>query len=190
MYLLLSRCANTIPDRVTQCSCQEKITRRFLSRILKKAKMHMAVFSRFEVMRFVIQFGFRPMLNDEQAFRFQPVVGKYQLVDLRNRFKLVGRVGKHEVDSGIGLFQVFEDIGPVRADHGQLQAFSHVPDEVDAGRMLVDGIHTGGPAGGKFKRDVAGARKQVEHREVFEIYFIVQDIEQAFLGKIRGRPYR
>ncbi len=152
--------------------------------------MHIAVLPRFEVMRLIIQPGFRAVFDDEQSFRLQPVIGKYQLVDLRNRFELVGRIGKHQVDSGIGLFQVFEDIGPVGADHGELQGFSHVPDEVDARRMLVDRIHTGSTAGGKFKRDVAGSGKKVEYREVFEIYFVVQDIEQALFGKIRGRPYR
>lgn len=152
--------------------------------------MHIAIFPRFEVMRLVIQFGFRTMLNDEQAFRFQPVVRKYQLVDLRNAIKLVRRISKHEVNSRVRLFQVFEHIGPVGADRGELQGFCHVADEVDAGCVLINRIHTGSPAGSKFQGDVAGAGKKVEDGEVFEIQFVVQDVEQAFFGKIRCRPYR
>ena len=60
---------------------------------------------------------------------------------------------------------------------------------MDALYTAVYGYYFACAARGEFQRNVAGAAKQVEHFDAFEINFIEQDIEQRFFGQVGSWAY-
>lgn len=108
--------------------------------------MHIAILSRFQIVRFIVQPGFRSVFNDQESFWFEPVIGKNKVVDLWDVIELIRRIRKHQIDGSIWFFEVFEYVCSIGAYRRQLQCTRHIPDKVDTRRVFVDGINPGGTA--------------------------------------------
>src|SRR5690606_29618089 len=103
--------------------------------------------------------------------------------------KIVRGIRKNDIRPFGGLFQKFEHIGSKGPDW-ESQFPGRLGNELGTARKTFHCKDIPGPPGSKFKRDVPRSREQIEHLELLEIKSVPQNIEQAFLGHVRGGPYR
>jgi len=129
--------------------------------------------------------------DKETAFRKEGTggVGKDEVGQLGELGQGVGRVGKDEVVGAGGTAEEAQDIGAQQGDVVFcLQGLQEAADETDVLGIQLHGGDVGAAAGEEFKGDAAGAGKEVQGTWgiAFEVDIGAQDIEQVFLGEVRG----
>lgn len=102
--------------------------------------------------------------------------------------KIVGWICKNEVKLFRGPLQIFKNIGFYCAD-GKIEFRGNFGNVVHTTGKTIHSRNVLDAPGCKFKRNVACARKQVEHFQLVKIKPVVQDVEKAFLGHVRSRSY-
>ena len=127
-----------------------------------------------------------PMLQDKIAAGMQEVQGKDEIRDAGKTLEGIGRIGKDNIELFAADGQEIEDVVPHHGHVGKAQTGRFCLYE----RGILPGhfhtVDTGSAPGGELKGNGTGAAEQVQDLEVLELVFVVQDIEEALLGKVRG----
>ncbi len=128
-------------------------------------------------------------------FQYKPSSGfeqggaENQVRQCSKGIQLVRRIGKNDI---VLLFQVpddVENIGPVGTYIVEFQGVDSLSDKGNGTVIDIDQVDPGATRG-KFIADTSRTCEQVEHCYFFEIEMIIQDIEEALLGKIGCGPRR
>ncbi len=156
-----------------------------LSFICKNSKDGSAVVFELEEVGMLFEVMVRVMFHNEPAIVFQQFVMKDEIRNFGEIWKWIGRTGKDEIVLLGAMLHVFEHIHGKNAHAGETKLFSRFFDEVSAFRKLLYDSNIGTAAGRHFVADAAGAAKEIEEFNRFEIEIVVEHVEQSFLCKIR-----
>lgn len=156
-----------------------------LSFICKNSKDGSAVVFELEEVGMLLEVMVRVMFHNEPAIVFQQFVMKDEIRNFGEVREWIGRTGKDEVVLLGAMLHVFEHIHGKHAHAGETEFFSRFFDEVSAFRKLLNDSNIGAAAGRHFVADAAGAAKEIEKLNRFEIEIVVEHVKQSFLCKIR-----
>lgn len=156
-----------------------------LSFICKNSKDSSAVVFELEEVRMLFEVMVRVMFHNEPAIVFQQFVVKDEIRNFGEVGEWIGRTGKDKVVLLGAVLHVFEDIHGEHTHTRETEFFSCFFDEVGAFRKLLHDSNIGTSAGRHFVADAAGAAKEIEEFNRFEIEIVVEHVEQSFLCKIR-----
>ena len=129
-----------------------------------------------------------PVFQDEIAARMQQIQRKDLVRKPVQPVQGIGRIGKDQVELLVTDGQEIEDIVPHHGYGIQPQARSFLLDERGVLAGHLHAVHAPGPARSELEGDGTGAPEKVQHLEVLEFILVVQNVEQALLGKVRGGP--
>ena len=156
-----------------------------LSFICKNSKDGSAVVFELKEVRMLLEVMVRVVFHNEPAIVFQQFVVKNEIRNFGEIWERIRRTGKNEVVLLGAVLHVFEHIHGEHAHAGETEFFSRFFDEVSAFRKLLHDSNIGAASGRHFVADAAGAAKEIEKLNRFEIEIVVEHVEQSFLCKIR-----
>ena len=148
--------------------------------------MYATVVAFFYKMGMVHKGVFVSVFQDEIPFRMQDVGGENKVRKVFQPFQGVRRVGKDDIELFPADGKEIEDIVP---HHGHVPEAQPVGLRLDERGVFAGHLHTinpGSAPGGEFEGDGTGAPEKVQDLEVLELVFVVEDIEKALLGEVRG----
>jgi len=154
----------------------------------EKRKIHPPVFTLTDEMRMSSKGVISRVFQDKRTLLIQDLRLKYQVGEFRQCRMIIRGVCENDVKRLDGPSQVFVDIRPDYGDLFHLKSPAGIPYEPEMGRCQFDGCYGSGPPGGKFIGNASRTREQVQYIRFFQGILVDQDIEQAFLRKIGGRP--
>lgn len=137
------------------------------------------------------QIGLPSVFHDAKTVFLQKLVLKHQSDDFPVKIHIVGRIGKNKIVLLVAFSQEITHIGLENIHFSfQFMLFHHLLNKAHA---IVVGIDTGNVAGiprSKLQGNIACSGAQVQDFKILQAELVLQDIEQAFLRKIRRRAGR
>ena len=156
-----------------------------LSFICKNSKDGSAVVFELKEVGMLLEIMVRVVFHNEPAIVFQQFVLKDEIRNFGEVREWIGRACKDEVVLLGAILHVFEHIHGKNAHTRETKLFSRFFDEVGAFRKLLHDSNIGAASRRHFVADAAGAAKQIEKLNRFEIEIVVEHVKQSFLCKIR-----
>lgn len=150
--------------------------------------MHSSVHLLLDKMRMLLEGMLITMLKDEIAVRMKYTLSENLVWNSLQPFQSIRRIREHQVKLFVAYGKEIKHIVP---HHGHIVKSKPHGFCLDERGILSGHFHTidsGCAPGCEFERNGASATEKVQHFQILKLIFIVEDIEQAFPGKIRGWP--
>jgi len=150
--------------------------------------MYAAVLACLHVTRVVSEIRVFAVLNDQPAVFFQHTGVKNDVGQGRKLLQRIGRVGKDEVVFGVARTQELEHVTANERQIADSECLAATDDPVLLYVRQFDGRYTAGAATDTLDTDASCAGKQIEHIDALKIHPVVEQVEQALLGKVSRGP--
>ena len=154
----------------------------------EKRKVHPSVSTLPDEMRMSSKGIISRMFQNKYTFIIQDMRLKNQVRNFLQSRMIIRGICENDVKGLDGPLQIFESIRPDYGNLFKLKSPAGIPYESEMGRCQFNGSHGPGSPGGKFIGNAARTRKQVQYIRFFHGVLVDQNIKQAFLSKVGGRP--
>lgn len=127
------------------------------------------------------------MLDDNESSRPDHFRCQNPTRNLGEAGHIVGRIGKNDVESAGGAFEIAEHVAAHEVEIVRAKLFRHFLNESLLCRRLFDSRGGAAVAAEKLESDRARTGEEVERVGAFDIGYVLDDIEYILAGEIGSR---
>ena len=150
--------------------------------------MDAAVAAGFDMMGMLGEVMVLAVLQDEPSVGLEQLLLEDQIGQGRQLLQGIRRIGIDEIETDMTGVQEPEHIAAHDTQIMNTELPAGLDDEILLGMCQFDRRHLTRTTTDKLQSDTTRAGKQIEHVHPLEIHPVLQQIEQALLSEVGGRP--
>ena len=155
---------------------------------LEKTKMDAAVAAGFDMMGVGGEVMVLAVLQDEPSVGLEQLLLKDQIGQGRQLLQGIRRIGIDEIETDMTGMQEPEHIAAHDTQIMNTELPAGLDDEILLGMRQLHRRHLTRTATDKLQSDTTRTGKQIEHVHPLEVHAVLEQVEQALLGEVGGRP--